>query len=79
VDDYYSVNRFRVAYAREIEPLTDKTQWPQVELPFAVGAPLPKGEVGRRRKLRIKGCLEGGLRRNTSNLRKVATMVQVSL
>jgi hypothetical protein len=23
-------------------------------------APLPKGEVGRRRKLRIKGCLEGG-------------------
>jgi hypothetical protein len=47
VDDYYSVNRFRAAYAREIEPLTDKTQWPQVELPFAVGAPLPKGEVGR--------------------------------
>jgi hypothetical protein len=54
------VNRFRAAYAREIEPITDKTQWPQVELPFAVGAPLPKGEVGRRRKLRIKGCLEGG-------------------
>jgi hypothetical protein len=54
------VNRFRAAYAREIEPMSDKTQWPQVELPFAVGAPLPKGEVGRRRKLRIKECLEGG-------------------
>ncbi|CAN6274954.1 unnamed protein product [Urochloa humidicola] len=60
VHDYYSVNRFRAAYAREIEPMTDKTQWPQVELPFVVGAPLAKGGVGRRRKLRIKGCLEGG-------------------
>jgi hypothetical protein len=60
VDDYYSVDRFRAAYSREIEPMTDKTQWPEVELPFGVGAPLPKGEVGRRRKLRMKGCLEGG-------------------
>jgi hypothetical protein len=51
---------FRAAYSREIEPMTDKSQWPHVELPFGVGAPLPKGEVGRRRKLRIKGCLEGG-------------------
>ena len=49
--EYYSVNRFKAAYGREIEPLTDKMQWPQVELPFVVGAPLPKGEVGRRRKL----------------------------
>nr|TKW39579.1 hypothetical protein SEVIR_1G188300v2 [Setaria viridis] len=31
-----------------------------MELPFVVGAPLPKGEAGRRRKLRLKGCLEGG-------------------
>jgi hypothetical protein len=40
--------------------LTDKTQWPQVELPFAIGAPLAKGSAGRQRKLRLKGCLEGG-------------------
>jgi hypothetical protein len=60
VHNYYSVNMFRAAYSREIEPMTDKSQWPHVELPFGVGAPLPKGEVGRRRKLRIKGCLEGG-------------------
>ena len=34
------MNRFRAAYGREIEPMIDKTQWPQVDLPFLVGAPL---------------------------------------
>jgi hypothetical protein len=63
VHEYYSVNKFKSAYSREIEPLTDKTQWPQVELPFVVGAPLAKGSAGRRRKLRLKGCLEGGQRK----------------
>ena len=60
VHDYCLVNRFRAAYGREIEPMTDKTQWPQVDLPFLVGAPLAKLPVGRRRKLRRKGWMEGG-------------------
>ena len=58
--EYYSVNRFRAAYGREIEPMTDKTQWPQVELPLLVGAPLAKLPIGRHRKLRMKGWDEGG-------------------
>jgi hypothetical protein len=37
VHEYHSVDRFRAAYDREIEPMIDKTQWPQVELPFVVG------------------------------------------
>jgi len=60
VHEFYSVDRFRAAYCREVEPMTDKTQWPRVELPFVVGAPLAKGEAGRRRKLRLKGFMEGG-------------------
>ena len=60
VHEYYSVNRFRAAYGREIEPLTDKTQWPQVDLPFLVGAPLAKLPIGRQRKLRMKGWDERG-------------------
>jgi hypothetical protein len=60
VHEYYSVNRFRAAYGREIEPMTDKTQWPHVDLPFGVGAPLTKLSAGRMRKLRIKGWDEGG-------------------
>ena len=39
------------------------TQWPQVDLPFLVGAPLAKLPVGRQRKLRIKGWEEGGHRK----------------
>jgi hypothetical protein len=41
-----------------------------VELPFTVGAPLPKGEVGRRKKLRIKGCLEGGHKKKRAKCTK---------
>jgi hypothetical protein len=54
------MNTFRAAYGREMEPMTDKTQWPQVDLPFLVGAPPAKLPVGRQRKLRMKGWKEGG-------------------
>ena len=67
VHEYYSVDRFRSAYVREIEPMTDRSQWPHVELPFGVGAPLAKPTRGRNRKLRIKGCLEGGHRKKRVN------------
>ena len=60
VHDYFSVERFKNAYKRNIEPLPDKTQWPDVDLPFVVGAPLGKRGRGRPRKLRMKSCLEGG-------------------
>ncbi|XP_066374661.1 uncharacterized protein [Miscanthus floridulus] len=66
VHDYYSVNRFRAAYGREIEPMTDKTQWPEVDLPFLVGAPLAKLPPRRLRKLRIKGWMEGGHKKKGS-------------
>ena len=57
VHDYFSVERFKNAYKRNIEPLPDKTQWPDVDLPFVVGAPLGKRGRGRPRKLRMKSCL----------------------
>ncbi|XP_039827615.1 uncharacterized protein LOC120689396 [Panicum virgatum] len=47
--------------------MTNKSQWPQVQLPFVVGAPLAKRNVGRQRKLRIKGCLEGGHKKKGAN------------
>ncbi|KAF0889922.1 hypothetical protein E2562_033897 [Oryza meyeriana var. granulata] len=48
------------AYRRIIKPLGDKSYWPHVDLPWVIGAPLPRRAVGRYRKLRIKSCLEGG-------------------
>jgi hypothetical protein len=40
-----------------IEPLEGRSSWPKVPIASDVGAPRP---VGRQRKTRIKGCLEGG-------------------
>jgi hypothetical protein len=60
VHEYYSVERFQNAYKRMIEPLPDKSHWPEVDLPFVVAAPLVPRGVGRQRKLRIKSFLEGG-------------------
>jgi hypothetical protein len=61
VDNYFSLDKFREAYAGEIEPLTDRSQWPHVEMNFDMQAPIdkPRGS-GRPRKLRFKGFLEGG-------------------
>ena len=58
VHEYYSVNRFRAAYGRQINTL-----WPHIDQPFGVGAPLTKLSAGRMWKLRIKGWDEGGRRR----------------
>jgi hypothetical protein len=60
VDDYLSVKKFKKAYAREVEPIADRSYWPQVPIAAYVGAPILKRVVGRQRKNRMKGCLEGG-------------------
>jgi hypothetical protein len=41
-------------------PLGDKSFWPEVGIAVPVRAPLVKRPVGRQRKNRMKGCLEGG-------------------
>jgi hypothetical protein len=60
VDDYFSVDKFKIAYARLVEPLGDRRTWPKVSFASQVGAPILKRAVGQRRKNRMKGCLEGG-------------------
>jgi hypothetical protein len=42
VHGYYSMQRFKNAYKRLIEPLSDKTQWPKVDIPFLLGHHLTK-------------------------------------
>jgi hypothetical protein len=60
VDDYFSMDKFKKAYARRVEQLGDKSFWSKVSIAADVGAPLGKRAVGRQRKNRIKSCLEGG-------------------
>jgi hypothetical protein len=72
VHEYYFVVRFKVAYKRLIEPLPDRSQWPDVDLPFGVMEPLDKKTAGRYRKLSIKGFLEDGGSKGKKAAKKAA-------
>jgi hypothetical protein len=71
VDDYFSVKKFKKAYARRVEQLGDRSFWPKVQIAADVGAPIGKRPVGRQRKNRIKGCLEGGSGKKPEKAKKM--------
>jgi hypothetical protein len=62
VDDYYSVEKFKVAYEGRIPSIPDKTMWPKATHGFFMHTPLLKSTAGRR-KTRLKGADEGGSRK----------------
>jgi hypothetical protein len=66
VHPYYSVAMFRAAYEARVEPLPDRSQWPEVDLGFKVFPPVLGRPPGRPRVQRIRGCLE-----NNPNKKKV--------
>ena len=45
VHDYYSVERFKIAYSGTIPTMTDKSQWPKVSLGFKLRP--PKLKIGQ--------------------------------
>lgn len=59
--NFQRLQRIEIKYPtkRLIEPLPDKSQWPKVELPFYMGAPICKRTIGKQIKLRFKSFLEG--------------------
>ena len=57
VHEYYSVARFRAAYAARIEPIPDRSQWLVVDLGFKVLPPLMGRAPGRPKVQRQRGCL----------------------
>ena len=50
--------RFRAAYAGRVEPMADRSQWPEVDLGFQVYSPLLGRAPGRPKVQRIRGSLE---------------------
>jgi hypothetical protein len=58
VDKYYSVDKFRAAYADLIPAMTDKRQWPKSNHGFFMQQPLLKPTAGRPKTERYKGCSE---------------------
>jgi hypothetical protein len=45
VDDYFSVEKFKKAYARRVEQFGDRSFWPKVQIAADVGAPIGKRPV----------------------------------
>jgi hypothetical protein len=58
LDPCYSVQKYKLAYAGVIHPLSDKSQWPKVNLGFNLLPPLTKKDVEKQRKNMIVGCLD---------------------
>ena len=58
--DYYSVARFKAAYATPIPALTDQSQWPEVEIEFTLCPPLTRRKAGRPKQSRYKAWFEKG-------------------
>ena len=58
VHEYYSVARFRAAYAGRVEAMTDRSQCTEVDLGFKVYPPLLGRAPGRPKVQRRRSCLE---------------------
>jgi hypothetical protein len=62
VDDYYLVERFKLAYQFEVTPMGDKSQWPKNDPGFEMVPPPLERPAGRPRKQRMKASGEPGKR-----------------
>ena len=58
VHEYYSVARFKATYEDRVEPMPDRSQWPEIDLGFKVHPPLLGRAAGRPKVQRQRGCLE---------------------
>jgi hypothetical protein len=58
--EYYSIARFRAAYATPIPALTDQSQWPEVDIEFTVFPPITTRKAGRPKQSRFKEWFEKG-------------------
>jgi hypothetical protein len=70
VHEYYSVAKFKKAYQKCVKPMTDRKQWPQVNLGFKLWPPSLKPAAGRPRKRRFKSAAEGGSGKRTTRCKR---------
>ena len=58
LSNYFSLEKFRAVYAGSVEPCTDPSQWPQVQLSFELCQPVTKRGRGRPQLKSFKNFLE---------------------
>ena len=66
VHEYYSLERFKIAYSGTISAIADKSQWPKVNMSFKLLPPYVKTGPGRNRKNRFKASHEPDARKQQS-------------
>jgi hypothetical protein len=66
VDECYSVEKFKIAYAGSMPFIPDKSMWPKPTHGFFTHPPLLKSIAGGKRKNMMKSALEGGSSRKKS-------------
>jgi hypothetical protein len=83
--EYYSVAKFRAAYATPIPALTDQSQWPEVDIQFSMCPPITKRKAGQNRVdskhgLRKVGVAKRGKKIKLINLKgpKKATKIDAN-
>ena len=60
VSEYFSIVKFRAAYAQNVPALLGKDQWTTVNPGFKLNSPVLVRPAGRPRKNRIRASAEGG-------------------
>ncbi|CAN6301543.1 unnamed protein product [Urochloa humidicola] len=60
VHEYFSVDKFKKAYAGVFNPMTSKQFWPHVDLGYKIKKPILRRKPGRSRKSRFKAADEPG-------------------
>jgi hypothetical protein len=60
VSKYFSIAKFRAAYAMNVPTLLGKDQWMKVDPGFKLYSPVLTRLAGRPRKNRIRASVEGG-------------------
>jgi hypothetical protein len=70
VHEYYSVARFKKAYGKSVKPMTDRKQWPKVDIGFKLWPPVLKRAAGRPRERRIKSVAEGGTGKRSTRCKR---------
>ena len=63
IDDYFSVDKFRKAYAGTFNPMTSKDSWPCVDLGYKIKKPKLRRKPGKQKISRMKSYDEVGTRK----------------
>lgn len=74
IHEYFSVERFKKAYAGHFPPMTFKNQWTKIDIGYTLKKPKLRRRPGRPRKQRIKASEEEGSSRKRKKCTECSEM-----